>query len=390
MKRVYRIFIFVSFLCMFFLTDQALFAAEGIKIGEAKLNPYVETKLQYDDNVFLNSNDEKDDFIVTLTPGLSLEWPVYGNLFKFDYHAAINRFMDNTSQDATDHYLSTSLDINWQDATFTIHEDFKRVFERPSTEDVTRVKRDDNSAGIIAKLQRDKLGIELGYENFIRNYKSSPSYELYDRRDNIYSLMFTHQTFRKTRLLLEYYFAQIRYSEDTRSDSNYHQFLIGAIGELTPKTTATIKTGYQLRNYERDSEPDFDTAVLYADITHKFSGKNTVKLSFLRSAEESTYDVNNYYKIENLSWVFDHYFNNRLLGFITGIYQINSYPRESTEGIETAKRKDKYYSMGVGLRYYLKKWFTLTLHLEHIIRDSNFDIFEYKQNLITVTAKAEF
>ena len=75
---------------------------------------------------------------------------------------------------------------------------------------------------------------------------------------------------------------------------------------------------------------------------------------------------------------------------MNGLYQINSYPRESTEGTETKKRKDKYYSLGAGLRYYMKEWLTLTLEAEHIARDSNFGIYDYDENLITASARAEF
>ncbi len=392
MKKVYWISVFVSFLTIALIFNPVLYAAEGFRLGDsdAEVSPYAEIKLQYDDNVFLDSDDEKDDFIITLTPGVSLEWPFQDNMLTLDYHADINQFVSHTSQDEVDHYVSGNLEIKRQDLTFNIYGDFRRVFERPSTEDTSRVKRDDNTIGITAKLQKERLGIQLGYEHFIRNYRSDSTYDAYDREEDIYSLILTHKTFPKTELLLEYDFAQIEYDESTRSNSDYHQILVGAIGGLTPKTTATIKAGYQMRNYERGSEPDFDTGVLYAEMIHKFSDKDAIKLSFLRSAEESTYGVNNYYKIENVSAVFDHYFNHKLLGFINGLYQLNSYPRETTEGTETKHRKDSYASLGAGFRYYMREWLSLTLKIEHIDRDSNFDTYDYAQNLITFTARAEF
>lgn len=390
MRKVYQICIFVALLSTTLLFNPALYAAEGLKLGNAEITPWAEIKVQYDDNVFLDASDEKDDIILTLTPGVSVEWPFQDNRLRFDYHADINQFTDYSSQDATNHYLSGEAEINWRDISFTVYDDFSRVFDRPSTEDTSRVKRDDNRAGIRTKYQMERLGVELGYENFIRNYRSGAVYEPYDRKEHIYSLLLSHQTFPKTELLFEYDFAQIRYDESTLSDSDYHQVLVGARGEFTPKTTGTIKTGYQFRDYEQDAQTDYSSGVLYAEIEHKFSDKNALKASFMRSAHESTYGVNNFYRVENVSATFDHYFNHKLLGFLTGIYQINSYPRETTEGTETKKRQDKYYSLGAGLRYYMRKWLTFTLHAEHIVRDSNFGVYEYDQNLVTFTTRAEF
>jgi len=386
MKRVYQIFVFVYFV---FLFTQSLYAAETAKPEKARLAPWGEVKLQYDDNVFLSTSNKKDDFIIALTPGVTGYLPLSDNLLKFDYHVDFIKFLDNSSQDATNHYVSGDLDLNWGDITLTIYDRFKHVYERPSYEDISRVKRDDNQAGIVAQVQTNRLGIQIGYENFMRDYKDS-DYRQFDRQDHIYSLMLTHQTFDKTQLLFEYDYSQIRYDDSTLSDSNYHQFLVGAIGELTPKTTTTIKAGYQSRNYKQAIQPDFHSGVIYGDIIHKFSDKDSLKLSLSKTASESTYAVNNYYEVQGLSTTFNHSFTPKLLGFLTGLYQIHLYPRETTEDGVTQKRRDSYYSIGGGLRYYLQKWFTVTLQLEHILRDSNFRAYHYNQNLVTLTARAEF
>lgn len=390
MNRVYQVFILLSILTALFLFNPGLYAAEGLKIGDsgAKIVPWGEIKLQYDDNVFLDSENEKSDFIVTLTPGVTAHLPFSDNLLTLDYHVDFNRFMDNTSQNATNHYLSGNLELNWRDLTFNIYDKFSRTFERPNTEATTRIKRQDNRAGITANFQKDRLGIQLGYENFKRDYITS-AYDQFDRTENIYSLMATHQTFSKTKLLIEYDFGDIKYDHSaTNSDSNYHQLLVGAIGELTPKTTATIKAGAQFRNYKDSGVSDFNSLVVYSDLTHKFSDKDALKLSFTRTAEESTYQNNSYYELNNINGTYSHSFTPKLLGFITGIYEEHAYPHESIEGAETKKRNDKYYSTGAGLKYYLQKWLTLTLQAEHIIRDSNFSLFDYRDNLITLSVKA--
>jgi len=391
MKKLYQAFVLLSLLGIVIYNPVLSVAAEGLKeVDGIDFMPWGQVTLQYDDNVFLSRNNEKDDFLVTLTPGASLKVPFEDNLLSLDYHVNINKYMDNTSQNGEDHYASADLGLNMRDITFNIYDNFSRVFERPSIEDVNRIKLQDNKAGIRAKLQMERLGVQLGYENFMRDYKSDPSYDAFDRIEHTYSFMVTHRTFPKTELLFEYDFSQIGYDESVHSDSNYHQILVGAKGSLTSKAEATIKLGYQIREYDQPDEPNFDTGVLYADITHTFSDKNALRLSLDRTAYESTYGTNNFYKVESVTAIFDHFFTPKLMGFFTGELQINSYPRETTEGAETKKRQDKYYSTGVGLRHYLQKWFTLTLKLEHIIRDSNFDTFKYNENLITFSAKAEF
>jgi len=390
MRRVYQIVIIFSFLSGIIFPSHLLYAADETTMpSEAKISPWGEIKLQYDDNVFLSSSNEKEDFIVTLTPGVTAYLPISGNMLTFDYHVDFNKFLDNSSQDAANQHAYGGLDLNWRDVTFNIYNQFDHVFERPSIEDTSRIKRDDNRTGITAKVQKDRLGIQLGYENFTRDYKD-PAYTGFDRTDNTYSLMLTHQAFAKTKLLFEYDFAQIRYEESTLSDLDYHQFLAGAIGNLTDKTTATIKAGYQFRNYEQASQTDFNSPVIYGDIVHRFSDKDALKLSFYKTAYESTYLPNNYYEVGNISGTYDHYLTPKLLGFLTGIYQDHLYPREATEDSVTQKRKDRYYSLGAGLKYYLQKWLTLTLQAEHVIRDSNFSVFDYNQNLVTFSAKAIF
>jgi hypothetical protein len=390
MKKGYVIFIFAVCLSFFALSNSMLYAGQGLKLGDAEVSPYGQIKVQYDDNVFWDTDNEKDDIIVTLTPGIGLKLPFQDNYLKFDYHADINRFMDYSSQDATNHFTSGELNLNWNDITINFHDNFSRSFERPSIEDVTRVKRDDNKAGISIGVQKERLGIQVGYDNFIRNYRSDPVYEPFDRTEHLYSLMLTHQTFPKTKLLFEYDFGQIRYDNSSQSDSDYHQFLVGATGDITRNTTATIKTGYQVRNYEDSSTKDFKSPVLYGDLIHKFSDKNYLKLAFLQTAYESTYGANNYYKVQNISGTFDHYFKSKLLGFITGLYQTNSYPKDVTFEGETKKRKDNYYSMGAGLKYYMRTWLSFTLQAEHIIVDSNMSSLDVSQNLVTFIARAEF
>ncbi len=381
-QKIFLVSVFVLFLC-----NSAF--AEELKIGTVEIHPWFQITEQYDSNVYIDSS-AKDDFVTTLTPGIAIEWPLRDNILKADYHVDVIKFQDQTSQDANNHYFTSQFDINWRDISFYIKEDFRKVFERPSREDVARLKREDNLAGIGTRIDLQRFDLELGYQNFIRDYKAGPGFERFDRTEDIYSIIMSHKTFPKTSLLMEYDFGQVRYDEPDNPDSDYNQLLVGAKGKLTAKSTGTIKVGYQARDYTREGESDYRSGVIYADIVEQFTERDALKISFLRTPYESTYAPNNFYKIDRIAATFGHYFNNKIMGFLLGDYQINSYPRETTEGTETAKRKDNYWSLGSGIRYYFRKWATLTLSYEHIERDSNLSIYDYRENLITLSARAYF
>ena len=131
MRKIYPIFIFIIFLTVLYIQSiyaqqetvlhtQPIYAQQQVEISPEKpgIVPWGQIKLQYDDNVFLDRQNEKSDFIVTLTPGATAYLPFSNNLLTLDYHVDFNRFMQNTSQNATNHYLSGNLELNWSNLTF--------------------------------------------------------------------------------------------------------------------------------------------------------------------------------------------------------------------------------------------------------------------------------
>ena len=80
MKNVYLIVVFVFVACLICIQPlYALYETKYIyeyyetvpKPEKAKISPWGEIKLQYDDNIFLDPSNEKSDIILTLTPGIT-------------------------------------------------------------------------------------------------------------------------------------------------------------------------------------------------------------------------------------------------------------------------------------------------------------------------------
>lgn len=363
---------------------------KGIELGPVKVHPSIKIEEQYDDNIFLDPGNEKDDFITTVTPGLGLELPFSDNIFKLDYKASIVTFADyHSSQDSINHYLNGKLELNFRDFGLTFEDKFEDKFARPDTELTPRISIEKNTAKANAAVELNRLGFELGYSNILYNYKSS-GYENEDRDENVFTLIGSYRFLPKTSVLLEFDYGKVDYDTEVNSDADYYQAMLGLRGKLTAKSVAEIKVGYQNRDYEKSGESDFDSVVTAASIVEEFTPFDTLRLDFLRNPYESQYKVNNYYTLSSVSAAYTHKFTKKFSGNLSTSYQLNDYPRQTTEGSETKKRNDDFWSLGGGIDYEIQRWLSCGLKYEYKQRESNFDTFDYKNNLVTLTASITY
>jgi polysaccharide biosynthesis protein VpsM len=369
--------------------EKAVEEEKGIKLGPVIVHPSLAVKEQYDDNVFWTPSNKKHDFITTVTPGMGLELPFSDNKLKFDYKADIARFADNDSQNAVNHYVNGLLELNFRDVVFNCGDRFEKRFDRPTSEFTNRVKYDRNTAKATAGMTFNRLEFELGYSDLWYDYET-PGYSDKDRYEDVVDLIASYRFLPKTSFLLEFDYGHVNYRTDVKSNSDSYQPLVGLRGKLTAKSTAEIKVGYQARNYKRDGEPDFNSVVTMAGIIEEFTPSNTLTLNFLRKPYESQYSANNYYTLTSPSAMYVHKFTNKFSTKLSGSYQLNAYPRETTENAVTKNRKDNFWSVGTGITYDIKKWLSCGLDYEYKRRDSNFDNFDYKDNLVTLSAAAAF
>lgn len=362
---------------------------KGIKLGPVIAHPSFSVKEQYDDNVFLDPDSKKHDFITTLTPGVGLELPFSDNKLKFDYKVDIARFADYDSQNSVNHDVNGLLELNFRDIVFNCGDRFEKKFDRPDSEFTSRVKYDRNTAKATAAMMLNRLGFDLGYSNLWYDYKTS-DYKDEDRYEHTVDLIASYRFLPKTSLLLEFDYGHIEYDTGVKSNSDSYQPLVGLRGKLTAKSTAEIKVGYQSRNYKREGEPDFSSVVAIASIVEEFTPSDKLTLNFLRKPYESQYSSNNYYALTGPSATYVHKFTDKFSGKLSAAYQLNAYPQQTIEDGISKKRKDNFWSMGTGITYDIKKWLSCGLDYEYKQRDSNFGKFDYKDNLVTLNASAAF
>ncbi len=65
--------------------------------------PVARASLEYDDNILLTPDNEIDDLIWHITPGITIELPSRRYAVRLGYQADILRYMDNTDLDTVHH-----------------------------------------------------------------------------------------------------------------------------------------------------------------------------------------------------------------------------------------------------------------------------------------------
>jgi hypothetical protein len=414
-NKMVRLGGFLSFLIVFFpavsfsqIISSDLPKREGIKLGDIVLHSSFKSGFQYDSNIFLADKDEKSDLradmVTLIDPGIGLEIPLGDNRFSFDYDAAYNRFEHHRKLDHIDHTAKGLGEINLTDYLITIRDTFRRVTDRPSTENTSRIKRELNNFRVGVATQRNRLGFDVGYSNNLEKYLTNdPITTNLTYRDktvttHIVDATVSYRFLPKTSVVFENDVGFLRYHTGVNPDSYYIENLIGLVGNLSPNLKINLRGGYKSHHYAKSNVVDnenFSGLVARGGLDYIFAKKNKISLNVERSNYESTYKNLNYYTLNLIGLNLSRAFTNKITGRAFGSYQINEYPKETTEvqsttSTKTAKRKDKLSSIGLGVRYDIRKWLSVDLAYECLNKQSNFHDFEYIDHIGTFRITAGF
>lgn len=391
--KLIKLFKFATILLLFILNFNASLFAEGnMKLGSVEVHPRIGVAEEYDDNIFWEPSNEKQDWITILTPEIRFNLPFYGkrHLLSFDCYADLAWFNEYSSQNYQNYYVTGLLDLNFPEW----HLNFKDRFlpltsDRADIEFTDRVKRKENTFNALIGKEFNKLAFEAGYENYWINYDDN-AYRDLNRMDHIGTLTGYVQIFPKTKALLEYNYANMGYYHDDIRNGNYNQIRTGLKGSITEKMTVIGKVGYQARHYDDPGEPDWNHLAAYVDLVEEFTERTVLSLNYTLTAQESTYSINNYYQINRIGAELRQNILTKFVAFIGGSYAEDDYPDVTTEGSQTAKREDKLWTATAGLRYNIRDWIYAEAEYDYRDRNSNLDNLKYIDNSVSLSVSAEF
>ena len=374
---------------------------EGVKIGELIFHSALRAETQYDSNIYLEHRNENSDVINVINPSFGLKLPMQDNDISLEYDATFNYFSRYPANDHIDHRVTSLAELNWTDYKITLRDTYRRYKDRTGTEDVNRTKRQTNNIGAVVETKElNRMFLSFGYINNLESYLSADpimtglSYRDKSYIEQAFNMILNYRMYSKTYFMWENDYGTIHYYKNSiPADSYYIESLIGVKSDLTSKLGANIKVGARYQEYEESpllNDDGYFNAVARGGLDY-FAGKDdTYSLNVERSTYESTFDDMNYYELNSLGLNYAHKFNHKLTGNLFTSVQENLYPKESTVGGVTKKRKDKIYYFGCSLKYIIQKWLSLEGKYQFERRDSNFSAFSYTDNLVSVACTIGF
>ncbi|MCK9554453.1 outer membrane beta-barrel protein [bacterium] len=383
----------------FELTNNELPLREGLKADPFLLHAAFTAQEQWDSNIFLTEDDEKEDFITKLSPSIGIELPIQEHKLSADYKMDAYFFARYDREDYIDHTIRGLAALDFTNFRVNVSEMYRRFSDRSGSEDTNRIRQQHNHLRAGVSSAFDQLSYDIGYTFGIEDYLNDEiiagplTYDDKDRKLHVVDVTLSYRFAPKTSFLVESDLGFYRYNSRYSSDSWYTEDLVGLKGELTDKITINGRAGLRYQKYDSSDyvvDKDFFSFVCKGGIEFKASKDDVFTLNVERSIYESTYQDINYYNVNFVSLSYTHWFNDKVSANLYGDYQYNWYPEETTEGTETARRYDHIFGGGGGLRYDVREWLSLEAMYEYKQRDSKFDTFDFEDHIITVKGTVGF
>jgi polysaccharide biosynthesis protein VpsM len=362
-----------------------------IRMSNLEIIPSIGLATQSDDNIYLQRNSAKSSMINSVSPGLNLYLPVENHQFGLNWRSDLIEYTENPSSNNT---INNSVDLfmkfNFPVGLFlNLDNNWIATTDPLTTETIERTKRIQNKfSSEIGYRFADKYTVKAGYAQTLHDYLLEMFKQPLNRRESLGIIELAYNVSPKTAILADYGMGQIDYAfASNLNSSTFNQYMIGVRGQLTPKTIGEVKIGARDKKYNDLTGKDISLGVLDVSTLTNFTENTSLSIGANRSDVESTFVNNNYYIATSGSLSLKQKINKNWGMIVNGMYSIDGYPNAS---VGAEEREDQYVNAGLSLSYEAMKWLTISAGLTYKNRDSNFDIYDYVDNVIGLSAKLTY
>ncbi|MCH8475178.1 MAG: outer membrane beta-barrel protein [Opitutales bacterium] len=338
--------------------------------------------IQWDDNIFLDAQDEEEDFVFILSPGLEFSAIDTRDVsLRVLYREDFYLYADNSQLDYNASRVNG--DLRYNSEVLELEAGASLLQSRQNTQDANipggQVRRTVIAGNINGEYAfSDIFSVGAGFSVRDTDYKNQ---SLRDRTVYTVPVDVFYAVTPLTSLSLGYRYRHSDIQGGGTGDTDDHFFNIGVRGEFTPALSGRIFAGYQYRDFDNISSIDgfsFGTDLDYV-FTPLVSGTLRLERDYRINSGGGTVEATG--GNLRLNYMVDPKVT--LNGGIS--YYYHDYRRGSDSG-----RRDDYLVLNLGGVYNLNEYSSISANYRLRDNDSNRAASEFTNNTISVSASVRY
>ena len=348
-----------------------------------KISPFISERVEYESNIFQVPSRSQDDVIFKTIPGFVLELPLGRHKIDLGFRAEILRYVDLETQDTEHYFVIGNLLLDFPGGLkVKLKEDFARTSDPPGTELTGRIKSTTNvlSPGVEYGLgRRYAIGLDYTWANI----RFDEVVNQLDRDEHTVGLTGFYRIQPKTDLLVNFSYGVKDFDQATDRDVNRYIGAVGVRGEITSKLSSTLRLGYEVRDPDHGRVGAYNGLVVSGDLAYTPTDRTRITLVAERSVQESVFATNVAYLANLVTLSAEHFLTPKLL--LTGrVFGGDGEYFEKARKVNGSFdwRTDWVYAFSLGVEYQIQKWLGVSADYTHARRDSNFDNFDFKDDIV--------
>ena len=373
-------------------TYLTVFLSFDLTAQETGFTAQVNIEASHINNMFRTSNEVSDNAL-TVVPMVTHQSVLGKQILKTKYKGKYALYQNNGDADYADHSLLFNMSLNHRHkvrSEFSIG--YQEQIEQPGstnalTLDLDKFTQIKNKAFLakffVGNLQSKGQIVGQYVSNKVQHVNNLQSFRDYNK--NTITGTFYYRATPKTRALFEVSLANLAYQNSQNFDLSNDQkiYFTGIEWNVTAMTSSIFKVGYQKAEYNDEQLFDLSGLSYYLDIFWRPNTYTFFKIGASRAVRESAEQSSGGYISDDFNVSITHDFRrnvNLSLGYGYIKYDFNN----------SQNRNDNLQNLSIKLGYKIRRWLQLFTEYKSTKRASNYIIYQYDANNISLGIKALF
>lgn len=350
-----------------------------------KFSPFLSQRVEYESNIFEAPSGSEDDVIFKTIPGFVLELPVGRHKLDLGFRTEILRYATLDRQDTEHYFVLGNILLNFPGGVqFRLREDFARTSDPPGTELTGRIKSSTNvlSPSVEYRFTR-RYAIAVDYAWTSVSFDDNSGVEQLDRDEHLIGLTGFYRIQPKTDVLVNFSYGTKDFDTVKRRDVDRYVAAVGVRGEITSRLVSTLRVGYEVRDPDRGDLGAYSGFVVGGDLVYRPTERTRLTLVTERSVQESVFATNFAYLSNLVTLSVEHFVTPKLLvtGRVFGSYGDYFEKARKANG-RFDWREDWIAAFTIGVEYQIRRWLAVSADYTYSRRESNFDNFDFKNDIV--------